>query len=146
MTDVLLADAFPLACPLRVRWAEVDAQGVVFNGHYLSYADLCCTEYFRAAGLPLWSGPNPEAEALDAYVVRATLDYQAPARFDDLLTLRGRVARLGRSSFTFGCRIEREGALLCRAELIYVNARAGASQALPDAFRAAVLAYQGAAP
>ena len=38
--------------PLRVRWAEADMQGIVFNGHYLTYFDVAFTEYFRAAGLP----------------------------------------------------------------------------------------------
>ena len=37
--------------PLRVRWAEVDLQGVVFNGHYLAYCDVCVTEYWRAIGM-----------------------------------------------------------------------------------------------
>jgi len=37
---------------LRVRWAEVDMQGVVFNGHYLTYCDVCVTEYWRAIGVP----------------------------------------------------------------------------------------------
>jgi ABC-type branched-subunit amino acid transport system permease subunit len=42
-----LAD-FVFTTPLRVRWAEVDMQAVVFNGHYLTYADVCATEYWRA--------------------------------------------------------------------------------------------------
>jgi len=135
--------------PLRVRWAEVDAQGVVFNGHYLTYADVCCTEYFRAAGIAQWDRESVSlaaGDALDAYVVRSTLDYAAPARFDDLLILHGRVSRLGRSSFTFECRIEREGQVLCTAQLISVNVRAGASCPLPEAFRAAVLAFEGTVP
>ena len=37
--------------PLRVRWAEVDKQGVVFNAHYLLYCDVCVTEYWRAVGV-----------------------------------------------------------------------------------------------
>ncbi|WP_407541288.1 thioesterase family protein [Deinococcus radiomollis] len=140
-----VAAHYPLSCPLRVRWAEVDAQGVVFNGHYLMYADVCCTEYFRAAGLPQWSGPaasGKAADTLDYYVVRATLDYKASARFDDLLTLRGRISRLGSSSFTFECRIERDGVWLCTAEVISVNAHAGAARPLPEHFRAAVLAFE----
>ena len=39
---------FRFSCPLRVRWAEADPQGIVFNGHYLTYADVGITEYFRA--------------------------------------------------------------------------------------------------
>lgn len=141
-----LPPASPFSFSLRVRWAEVDAQGVVFNGHYLTYADVCCTEYFRAAGIAQWdreAASLPAADALDPYVVRATLDYAAPARFDDLLTLHGRVSRLGRSSFTFECRIERAGELLCTAQVISVNVRAGASCPLPEPFRAAVLAFEG---
>ena len=146
---------YPLSFPLRVRWAEVDAQQVVFNGHYLMYADVCCTEYFRAAGVAQWTGPAvPGAEnsldedtdeVLDYYVVRATLDYKASARFDDLLTLRGRISRLGNSSFTFECRIEREGVWLCTAEVTAVNAYAGASRPLPAHFRAAVLVFEAGA-
>jgi acyl-CoA thioester hydrolase len=129
---------------LRVRWAEVDAQQVVFNGHYLMYADVCCTEYFRAAGMAQWGGEmQGHPETLDPYVVRATLDYVASARFDDLLTLRGRVSRLGQSSYTFECRIECEGKLLCTVTTVSVNAHQGASRPLPQQFRAAVLAFQG---
>jgi len=138
---------YPLSFPLRVRWTEVDPQGVVFNGHYLMYADLCTTEYFRAAGLAPWGGlPDPAAphdpEGLDQYVVRATAEYRASARFDDLLTLRGRVSRLGNSSFVFECRVERDGELLCTVEVVSVNAHAGRSRPLPASFRAAVLALQ----
>ncbi|GGQ96182.1 acyl-CoA thioesterase [Deinococcus ruber] len=148
MTDSSEVVGFPVSHPLRVRWAEVDAQQVVFNGHYLMYADVCCTEYFRAAGVELWTpsaltAAEHHPDALDAYVVRATLDYRAPARFDDLLLLRGRIARLGNSSFTFECCIERGPTLLCRVELIYVNAHAGASVSLPSSFRVAVRALQG---
>jgi acyl-CoA thioester hydrolase len=148
MTDPVSATAsYPLNYPLRVRWAEVDAQQVVFNGHYLMYADVCCTEYFRAAGVAQWTGPaapgagGPD-EVLDYYVVRATLDYRASARYDDLLTLRGRISRLGNSSFTFECRIEREGTWLCTAEVTSVNAHGGVSRPLPAHFRAAVLAFE----
>ena len=143
---------YPLEYELRVRWAEIDAQGVVFNGHYLLYTDVCCTEYFRAAGIPQWSsgelhgpgGPNPEA--LDSYVVRASVEYRVPARFDDLLTLRGRMARLGDSSFTFECRMERDGQHLCTAETVSVNAHAGVSRPLPLAFRQAVEVYESGKP
>ncbi|WP_424951472.1 acyl-CoA thioesterase [Deinococcus sp.] len=140
------ASLYPVSHSLRVRWAEVDAQGVVFNGHYLTYADVCCTEYFRAAGLPQWNvvatADSPE-DTLDSYVVRATLDYKSSARFDDLLTLRGRISRLGNSSFTFECRMERAGVLLCTVTAISVNAHQGVSRPLPEHFRAAVLAFQG---
>ena len=43
---------FGLRERLRVRWAETDMQGIVFNGHYLTYFDVAITEYWRAIGMP----------------------------------------------------------------------------------------------
>ncbi|WP_310583376.1 thioesterase family protein [Deinococcus sp.] len=138
---------FPLSTQLRVRWSEVDAQQVVFNGHYLMYADICFTEYFRAADIDQWNAqslnrPDAAQQELDNYVVQASLTYRSPARFDDLLTLKGRISRLGTSSFTFECRMQRGETLLCTVELVSVNAHAGAAKPLPAAFREAVLAFE----
>ena len=44
--------SFKFSHQLRVRWSEVDAQGVVFNPHYLTFADIAVTEYYRAIGMP----------------------------------------------------------------------------------------------
>ncbi len=41
---------FRVSHALRVRWAEVDRQNIVFNGHYLTYFDVAITEYWRAIG------------------------------------------------------------------------------------------------
>src|SRR5258708_7538828 len=41
---------------LRVRWAEVDMQKIVFNGHYLTYIDTAVAEYWREIGLPYPQG------------------------------------------------------------------------------------------
>src|SRR5215468_1790144 len=71
---------------LRVRWAEVDRQGIVFNGNYLTYFDVGITEYWRAIGYPY-----PDAllqNGCDTFAVKATIEYRAPARYDDLLDVR----------------------------------------------------------
>ena len=84
---------------IRVRYNEIDGQGIVFNGNYLIYADIGVTELFRALG-----GGQPGAffaqYGTDIVVVNADVDYHASAQLDDVLTLAGRVARFGRSSFT----------------------------------------------
>ncbi len=118
--------------PLRVRWAEVDMQGVVFNGHYLTYCDVCVTEYWRAIGLRY-----PEdiiSQGSDTFVRKATLEYHAGAVYDDELEICGRTARLGRSSLRFVIGIYRKGQTaepLIEGELIYVNADPVAKKALP---------------
>lgn len=78
-------NAFTFLHPLRVRWAEVDPQGIVFNGHYLTYADVAITEYFRALGVRY--PQDLVADGGDFFAVRTLLEYLSPARFDDTLTL-----------------------------------------------------------
>ena len=70
--------------PLRVRWSEVDAQGVVFNPNYFVYADVAVLEFFRAAGVP----SDPASDIGQSYVVDAHATFRASAQFDDLLDLR----------------------------------------------------------
>jgi acyl-CoA thioester hydrolase len=114
---------------LRVRWAEVDRQGIVFNGHYLTYFDVGITEYWRAIGYPY-----PDAllkQGSDTFAVKATIEYQAPARYDDLLDVLVRVGRIGRSSIQFLLEIHRGDAQLIVGELIYVNADADTRKPFP---------------
>ncbi len=53
---VMARQEFRFVYRLRVRWAEVDRQGIVFNGHYLTYFDVGITEYYRALGFPYPDG------------------------------------------------------------------------------------------
>jgi len=105
---------------LRVRWAEADMQGIVFNGHYLTYFDVAVTEYWRALGLPY---PETTADTGgEMYAVKATLEYHSPARYDDELEILMRCARIGRSSLTFLVEIWRGDTHVVSGELIYVHA------------------------
>ena len=111
---------------LRVRWSEVDMQKIVFNGNYLNYIDVAVAEYWRAIGLPYPHG-YVDRYANDVYLRKASVDYLGSARYDDLLDVLVRVARLGRTSMTFLFEIWRAGPdpsdnRLITAELIYVNA------------------------
>ena len=134
---------------LRVRWAEVDMQAVVFNGHYLTYCDICLTEYWRAIGVHY---PRDFLdEGSDTYVRKATVEYHAPALFDDELALCGRVARLGRTSLSFRVAIFRRGQhdrSLIDAELVYVNASTGSKTPVPwtPRFRDCVRGFEIVAP
>src|ERR1043166_2954788 len=63
---------------LRVRYGECDAQKVVFNARYADYVDLSTTEFLRALGF----GEALISGSLDYQLVKLTLEWKAPARFD----------------------------------------------------------------
>ncbi|CAH0352884.1 hypothetical protein AQB9606_02878 [Aquabacterium sp. CECT 9606] len=103
---------------LRVRWSEVDAQKVVFNGHYLNFLDTAMSEYWRASGLPY-----PEAFTHlggDVFARSNSLQYHAPARFGDWLSIGVRCDRMGNSSLVFAWEIRTSGRLLVTGETVYV--------------------------
>ena len=139
-------DDFRCVHRLRVRWAEVDMQKVVFNGHYLTYIDTAVADYWREIGLDYPDG-YVQKYANDVFLRKATVDYLGSARYDDQLAVYCRIARLGRSSFTWAFEIHRDQPLLT-AELVYVNADTKSMKAapLPEDLRARVRAYERTAP
>jgi len=131
---------------LRVRWAEVDRQGIVFNGHYLTYFDVGITEYYRALGYPYPEGLAQHGT--DLYVRKAEIEYQASAHYDDEIDIGVRVERLGRSSFDFRLEIYRADALLVSGKVVYVNPDpvTRKSAPLPDFLRKAIKDFERTAP
>lgn len=121
-------------------------QGIVFNGHYLTYFDIAVTEYWRAIGLPY---PATTADTGgEMYTVKSTIEYHAPARYDDELDLFIRCARIGRSSLNFALEIWRNNEQLISGELIYVHAdpKTRKSAPLPTRLLQAILAYETISP
>jgi acyl-CoA thioester hydrolase len=144
---------FVCAHRLRVRWAEVDMQKIVFNAHYLTYIDTAVAEYWREIGLP-YPDVYVERYANDLFLRKATVEYLGSARYDDVLNVYGRVARLGRTSMTFHFEIHKEnernsdGQPLVTAELVYVNADPATMMAapLPEELRTRIIGYERTAP
>src|SRR3954471_8655036 len=99
---------FACVARLRVRWAEVDMQKIVFNGHYLTYIDTAVADYWREIGLPYPEG-YVERYGNDVFLRKSTWEYLGSARYDDDLAVYCRVLKLGRSSMTFGFEIHRAG-------------------------------------
>ncbi|HRO59939.1 MAG TPA: thioesterase family protein [Burkholderiaceae bacterium] len=135
---------FRFAEPLRVRWAEADMQGIVFNGHYLLYFDVAVTEYWRT----LAGGDLAQLQDVihNIYVVRAICDYHAPARFDDRLEVCVRTLQMGRSSMRLAFEIHRGSDKLVSGENVYVHAPDGASSPLPEPLRVLIRDYEKTAP
>jgi acyl-CoA thioester hydrolase len=140
-------DEFTMIHPLRVRWAEVDRQDVVFNANYFLYFDIAVTEYWRAIGL---SYPKDYIEryGADLFAVKATADFHASARYDELVDVGCRVGRIGRSSVQFLLGIWRGDEHLTSGELIYVNTdvQTQRSKPWPESFTSAILAFERTAP
>jgi len=131
---------------LRVRWAEVDMQKVVFNAHYLTYIDTAVADYWREIRLDYPDG-YLQKYGNDVFLRKATVEYLGSARYDDELAVYCRVARLGRSSFTWALEIHREQPLVT-AELVYVNADPNTMKAapLPEELRQRVRDYERVKP
>lgn len=135
--------SFHLRHRLRVRWAEVDAQNIVFNAHYLAYFDIGITEYWRAIELPY--PDNIAGSGGDLFVVKSLINYHTAARYDDLLDVCVRAGRVGNSSMTFDMAIFRADDCLVSGEIVYVFACPDQrkSKPLPARLREAVASFEG---
>ena len=127
---------------LRVRWAEIDMQKIVFNGHYLTYLDTAVTAYWGRVALPYETAFHILGGEL--YVKKATLEYHASALMDDDLSVGMKCSRLGKSSMVFEAGIFRGDKLLISGELIYVFAdpKTQTSKPIPEALRNILLIYE----
>src|SRR5437867_9922704 len=90
--DLMSREQFWFFHPFRVRYSEIDGQGVVFNAHYLTYFDTTITEYFRALGYDQYA--DSRKTGIDFHVVKSLIEYKAPVLFDWELDVGARVARM----------------------------------------------------
>lgn len=130
----------PFSHRLRVRYAECDQQGVVFNAHYFAYFDVAMTEFWRTA-----VGPWDEMvrSGSDMVVAEAKARFFAPARFDDEIDLEVSVTRLGSTAMTLRTEVLREGELLVEGDMRYVcvDVAAKEKKPIPDEVRRGLEPY-----
>ena len=131
---------------LVVRWSEVDAQRIVFNAHYMMYADVAVTEYWRQVAMPYeasWALLGGEL-----YVNRLALEYHASAHYDDMLDVWLSCRHIGNSSIELVGAIFRGEQLLVSGELLYVFADPATqtSRRVPDALRSLLLDHAAGQP
>src|SRR3954462_5826431 len=107
--------------PFRVRYSEIDGQGVVFNAHYLTWFDTTITEYFRALGYDQYA--DARKTGIDFHTVKSVVEYKAPILFDQELDVCARVARIGNSSLVLEFAIFRKGGVDAHAtgEIVWVH-------------------------
>ena len=114
---------------LRVRWVEVDMQKIVFNGHYLMYFDTAIADYWRALKLPYEAAMHLLQG--DLYVKKAGIEFHASARYDDVLDVALKCARIGTSSIQFTGGIFRGDERLITTDLLYVFADPATQKSKP---------------
>jgi len=137
---------FKFSATTRVGFSDTDAQGIVYYGRYLPYFDLARVEYHRNLGL-LGLDIGDEGQE---FVMRAcTIEYLAPAVFDDLIEVYARMARIGRTSATFELAAyrARDDLLLVTAAqtLVLVDLEQRKAAPIPESYKEAVRAFEGEA-
>ena len=80
-----------------VRYVECDQQGIVFNAHYLVWADEASSAWWAAEVLP-WD--ELVARGVDPVVKASTLEWSSSARYGDTVTVDAECERTGRTSTT----------------------------------------------
>jgi acyl-CoA thioester hydrolase len=126
---------------IRVRFHECDPQGIVFNAHYLAYADIAVTELYREA-FGSWDSAM-ESSGLDMVVAEANARYLAPLHFDEEFDLVVTVEKLGTTSIVTLVRMERDGEVTAEVTLrhVVVDPASRAKTPITDELRAGLERY-----
>ena len=132
---------FKYASFTRVGFSDTDAQGIVYYGRYLPYFDSARVEYHRHLQLLVTEPREYE------FVMRAnTIEYHAPAQFDDLIEVFIRVSRIGRTSVTYELAAYRADDVLmvtATQTLVLVDLDERRAFPIPDAYREQIAAFEG---
>jgi len=106
---------------IRVRYSEIDGQGIVFNAHYLTYFDIAITEFFRNLGFDYKE--YVERTDMDFHLVKSLVNYEKPIPFDMEMQVGCRVEKMGNTSLTFRLEIFEKGKddRFCNGEIVWVH-------------------------
>jgi acyl-CoA thioester hydrolase len=125
----------------RVGFSDTDAQGIVYYGRYLPYFDSARVEYHRHLQLLVTEPREYE------FVMRAnTIEYHAPAQFDDLIEVFIRVSRIGRTSVTYELAAYRDDDVLmvtATQTLVLVDLDERRACPVPESYREQIAAFEG---
>jgi acyl-CoA thioester hydrolase len=124
-------DQFKFFQDLRVRYAEVDSQGIVFNAHYLTYFDTAITEYMRNINYDYHTLVS--RKGLDFHLVKSAVEYLKPIGFDEIIEIGVTAHKIGKSSLTWVLAIFKKGASECLAkgEIVWVCSKVGMNKSYP---------------
>lgn len=135
---------FKFHTSLRVRWSECDAQGIAYMGSYMDYLEVAQAEYYRNLGFSLYH--LADRGYFDTASVKATLEFKAPVRLDDMVEVYTRISRIGTTSIATDTEIYRQDSdlLLLQAQVINVgyDAKQEVSKRVPDDMRTLISHFE----
>lgn len=133
-----MSESFTLL--LRVRYAECDAQQVVFNSRYGDYVDVAATEFMRAMG-DLYD--QLIANQFDNQVVKLVIEWKSSAKYDDVLALKVKCQHIGNTSYSLLVEFWDYATkrFVAKAEIVYVvvDGKTYSKTAVPDFFKSKLL-------
>jgi acyl-CoA thioester hydrolase len=116
-----------------VRFVECDQQGIVFNAHYLVWADEAVNSWWDARGV-FWAELNDRG--FEYLVVASSLEWRSSARWGDTVEVDAELEKLGRTSLTVRFVIRVGERVCCEVRTTYVCMAGGSSAPWPDDVRA----------
>ncbi len=137
-------NAYPFMTEIRVRLSETDAVGIVYFGSFSTYMDVGRMDYLNHLGLTRLDGPV--RDLIPGAVVNAQLNFLSPARYNDILLLHVRVARIGKTSYTFHFLIQdkRSPRVIATGQLTLAWLGQDFKPVpIPEEFRSAIEAFEG---
>ncbi len=129
------------------RYAEIDQQGVVFNGHYLTWFDEACTGMFDHLRV---SFTDLIADGIDMQVVHSEIDFRAPVRWRESVRVAVHCEHIGTTSFTVGFTVlgtdasgEEQARVHGRNIYVTVSTSDWSKRPIPESVRAALTSVAG---
>ena len=126
-----MTDPAPFRFGFRVRYSEVDYQGIVYFAHHATYFDVAIHEFFRA--LPYDYTAVRSTTGTDFNIVRSVVEYRRPLRFDEAFEVEVALGRIGRTSLAFvpAIRVAVEAEPRATGEVVWVHADQATMRAVP---------------
>jgi len=123
---------------IRVRYADTDKSGIVYNANYLVWFEVARGEFFWQQGMDY--GRDVETRGFNWPVIEAQLRYHAPAFYGDLVTVRAWISDVKSRALTIRYEISRDGQKLCTGHTVHMNVdRDGRPVPFPPDIRAWIL-------
>ncbi len=141
-----MKNAFRFTERLRVRWSEVDPQREVFAATYLVYFDHAIRGYWRALGVPPGESLKPLGGEFTARKI--TVEYDLPARFDDVLDIGVRCTRVDHCAIELKAVVHRQNEVLAQADLVHalMCVDSGQIKPIPSSLKELLLGFETGQP